>query len=176
MDIIKDPEFTEANTVYQTEISELKREGKVKTQHKPPINNEDIRKLYESGLFNLNQPDTLQNKVFFEIMLFFCRRGRQNLRELKTEDFSIKTDPYGVRYVDKINDELTKNHRENDEAQEKQAMFETVEPMCPVMSFEKYVFHLNPKNPYLFQRKLSRTATLFGMPIWSSVNARSAIR
>ncbi len=152
MDIIKDPEFSEANAVYQAEISEIKREGKAQTQHKPPINKEDIKKLYESGLFSLTQPDTLQNKVFFEVMIFFCRRGRQNLRELKKEDFSIRTDSSGVRYVCKVKDELTKNRRENDEAQESQTMFETGGPLCPVLSFEKYVSRLNPKNEFLFQR------------------------
>jgi len=131
IDIIKDPKFSEA---------------------KPAINKDDIKKLYESGLFNLTQPETLQNKVFFEIMLFFCRRGRQNLRELKKEDFSICTDSSGVRFVCKVKEELTKNRRENDEAQESQTMFETGGPFCPVLSFEKYLSRLNPKNEYLFQR------------------------
>ena len=85
-------------------------------------------------------------------MLFFCRRGRQNLRELKKEDFSTCTDSSGVRYVWKVKDELTKNRRENDEAQESQTMFETGGPFCPVLSFEKYVTRLNPKNEFLFQR------------------------
>ena len=31
-------------------------------------------------------------------------------------------------------------------------MFETGGPFCPVLSFEKYVSRLNPKNEYLFQR------------------------
>ena len=59
IDIIKDPEFSEANTVYQAEISELKREGKAHTQHKPAINKHDIKKLYESRPFILTQPETL---------------------------------------------------------------------------------------------------------------------
>lgn len=84
-------------------------------------------------------------------MLFFCRRGHQNLKELKI-DFSIETDLSGVRYMDKVKDDLTKNYCENDEAQEEQAMCETTGPFCPVLSFEKYVSHLNPKSPYLFQR------------------------
>ena len=85
-------------------------------------------------------------------MLFFCRWGRQNLKELKKEDFCIETDSSGVRYVCKVKDELTKNHRENDEAQETQTMFETGGPLYPVRSFEKYLSHLNPKNVFLFQR------------------------
>lgn len=152
MDIIKETEFNEANRVFSAELSELKREGKAKTEHKPAITKADITKLYESGLFNINHPETLQNKVFFEVMLFFCRRGRQNLRQLQKDDFHIGTDTAGVKYVYKAKDELTKNHRENDEAQETQAMFAIGGPFCPVLAFEKYVSHLNPKNEYLFQR------------------------
>ena len=40
MDIIKDSDFAEANTVFQAEISELRREGKAQTQDKPPISND----------------------------------------------------------------------------------------------------------------------------------------
>jgi hypothetical protein len=150
MDIIKDPEFKEANSVFYAEIAQLKREGKAKTEHKPPINNDDMKKLYESGLFSQNQPDTLQNKVFFDIMLHFCRRGRQNLRALRKTDFS-EIVPLGVKYVEKVKDKLTKNRRETDEAQETQTMFETRNSVCPVLSFEKYISHLNQQNEYLFQ-------------------------
>ena len=56
------------------------------------------------------QPSTLQNKVFFKIMLFFCRRGRQNLCQLKKTDFEIKFNSQGKRCVVETTDELTKNH------------------------------------------------------------------
>ena len=85
VDIIKDAEFNEANRVYGAQCVELKKQGLAKTEHKPPITDEDIEKLYRCGIFNTENPSTLQNKVFFEIMLFFCRRGRQNLRQLKTD-------------------------------------------------------------------------------------------
>ena len=80
--------------------------GKEKlTQYTQPINKDDTKKMYESGL-------TLQNKVFFfEIMIFVCKRGRQNLNELKREDFSLCTDWSGVRYVCKVKDELTKKSK-----------------------------------------------------------------
>ena len=85
-------------------------------------------------------------------MLYFCRSGRQNLRDLKVTDFSIETDPSKTKYVSKVKDELTKNRREIDEAQETQVMFATGGLLCPVLSFEKYVSHLNPKNEFFFQR------------------------
>ena len=123
-----------------------------KTQHKPPINKDDIKKLYKSGLFALNNPDTSQNKVFFEVMQYFCRRDRQNLRDLKKTDFLVEIDPSKTKYVSKVKDELTKNRRETDEALETQVMFAAGGPLCPVLSFEKYVSHLNPNNEFFLQR------------------------
>ena len=100
----------------------------------------------------MGDPRTVQNKVFFEIMLYFCRRGRQNLRELKIKDFSSTKDDKGARYVTKSGDELTKNRREDDEGFEGGMMFEKPGPQCPVASLELYIKHLNPKNEFLFQR------------------------
>ena len=54
IDILEDREFSEANEIYQTEMSELEREGKAHTIHKPAMNKQgDTKKLYESGLFSL---------------------------------------------------------------------------------------------------------------------------
>lgn len=36
-------------------------------------------------------------------------------------------------------------------------MFETGTPLCPVVSFEKYISHLNPKNEYFFPRRSKKT-------------------
>ena len=76
----------------------------------------------------MGDPRTLQNNLFFEIMLYFCRRGRQNLRELKIKDFSSTKDDKGARYVTKSGDELTKNRREDDEGFEGGMMFEKTGP------------------------------------------------
>ena len=127
-------------------------DGQAKVQHKPPIADAALEKVYESGVFSTDHPKSLLNKVFFEIMLCFCRRGRQNLRQLKRSDFVVKTDSTGAKFVSKVVDELTKNHREDDEAEEGGIMYATGGPFCPVASFEKYLQHLNPQNEFLFQR------------------------
>ena len=86
-------------------------------------------------------------------MLFFCRRGRKNLRQLKKTDFEIKVNSQGKRCVVKTTDELTKNHRAHDvQAEEGGMMIANDGPFCPVSSFEKYLSVLNPMNEYLFQR------------------------
>ena len=97
-------------------------------------------------------PELFKIKVFFEIMLYFCHRGRQNLRELKIKDPSFTKDDKGARYVTKSGDELTNNRREDDEGFEGEMMFEKPGPQCPVASLELYIKHLNPKNELLFQR------------------------
>jgi hypothetical protein len=41
-------------------------------------------------------------------MLHFGRRGRENLRDLKRDDFPITRDGEGALYAYKVKDELTK--------------------------------------------------------------------
>ena len=122
IDIIKDTEFDEANRIYEAQCVELKKQGLAKTEHKPPTADEDVKKLYRCGVFNTENHTTLQNKVFFEIMLFFCRRGQQNLRQLKKTDFEIKVKSQGKRCVVKTTDELTKNHKAHDVQAEERGM------------------------------------------------------
>ena len=55
-DIIKDKEFGEANSVYKAQCEALKKRGLAKTEYKPPIADEDIKRLYESGVFNTDSP------------------------------------------------------------------------------------------------------------------------
>ena len=71
-------------------------------------------------------------------MLCFCRCGHQNLCRLRKSDFVVKTDSTRAKFVSKVVDELTKNHREDDKAEEGGIMCAVGGPFCPVASFEKY--------------------------------------
>ena len=104
---MNEEEFSEANKVFATKCVHLKKDGQAKVQHKPPIADADLKKVYKSGVFGTGHPKSLLNKVFFEIMLCFCHRGRQNLRQLKRSDFTIKTDSTGAKFVLKVVDEPT---------------------------------------------------------------------
>ena len=105
-------------------------------------------KNFIKDVFSADNPKTLLNKVFFEIMLCFYRRGRQNLRQLKKSHFKVFKDALRKKFVAKVVDELTKNHRENNEEEEGRMMYATEGPFCPVASFEKYLQHLNPANEF----------------------------
>ena len=85
----------------------------------------------------------------FEIILYFCRRGQENLREMKQDTFSIKTDGSGRRYVEQTVGEMDKNHKDTDAIDDtigEGRMYATGSPFCPVASFEKYLSKL-PKGP-----------------------------
>ena len=51
IDIMNDAEFNEANKVFTAQCVELKKDGQDKL-HKPPILDDDLIKLYKSGVFN----------------------------------------------------------------------------------------------------------------------------
>ena len=99
INIIEDQEFFAASEVFKAQCVFLKTQGLVKSTHKPPFIKEDMQKLYQSNVFDINTPKGVQRKVFFEVLLYFCWRGQENLRELKKECFVIKKDPNGREYA-----------------------------------------------------------------------------
>ena len=108
-DIIADSDFSDANTAFKAMCKKMRQEGKGKVHHKPSIQKGGIIKLYNHPpVFNPNIPSGLLNKVFFEIILYFCRRGQENLPEMKPDDFETKTDDDGKQYICKVTSELTK--------------------------------------------------------------------
>jgi hypothetical protein len=81
--IMKDREFMISNHVITGVVKILKRDGKDLSVHKKAASDGDIHKLYTRGVFNIDNPITLQNKVFGDVMLNFGRRGQEGLQELK---------------------------------------------------------------------------------------------
>ena len=79
-----------ANHVMTGIVKTLKREGADKTNHHPPISEGDLQKMYSSQVLSNKTPITLVQKVWFEIMLHFCRRGREGLRNLTSTSFILK--------------------------------------------------------------------------------------
>ena len=74
----------------------------------------DLERLHSS--FDLKDPGSLESNVFVDIMLYFGRRGRENLRDLKISDFACTNDPDGWMYIYLAKDELTKNHHNDSNA------------------------------------------------------------
>ena len=133
INIINDGEFNEANKVFAARYVQLKKDGRAKAQHKTSILDRWWpEKNCTKAEFSIHHPKTLLNKVFFVIMLCFCRCGRQNLRQLKKADFEVHTDAMGAQFVSKVLDDVGAEP-------EGGVMYATRGVWCPVPSFEKYL-------------------------------------
>ena len=91
-------------------VKKLKRDGLDKTKHYAPIAEADLDKFRECNVFSVDQPKSLQRKVWFDIALSFARRGRENLQCLNKDAFTFKKDDTGLQYVEMTYNEAPKNH------------------------------------------------------------------
>jgi len=158
IDIVSDPQFKSSAEMFAAVLVNLKKAGVGAVVHKDALTTEDFSKLYSSHVLNTSNPVGLQNKVFIDLMIHLCNRGRENLREMTTADFQIMSDSAGNRYVC-IKDKQTKNHRGDGNAENSQngRIYETPGlPRCPVTSFEKYISKLNGDYLAFWQKPKSK--------------------
>jgi len=92
------------------QLVNLKRNGKGNVAHKVAIEERHPRQLKASGVFSLSSPLSLLRNVWFHIVLFFCRRGREGQRALNTNSFKFGIDAAGRKYATMAHDESSKNH------------------------------------------------------------------
>ena len=142
----------------------MKQKGKGYVKHHDAIAAGDLKKLYSSAAFDQDSPSGLQAKVWFEISLYFCRRGRENLRQLKRDHFKIATDENGREFVTQNVDEMTKKTREDNMSFRTDGgrMYATGTCRfdCPVVSFKKHQSKLSPDE--LFQTPKTTAPIGFG--------------
>lgn len=155
---MKDSEFMTSNHVFTGLIKMLKRDGKDVTIHKKAISEGDIQKLYTSGVFGLEDPVSLQNKVFWDIMLNCARRGQEGLDILTRQSYGKFQDDKGHSFYKMMYNESNKTHhgvdsREN--YQERRMYANPANPdNCPVRSLDLYLSKLSPKCNSFFQQPL----------------------
>ena len=114
IDIISDVRFSRANEMFKGVSKIARQTGKGSTKSYPVIAQEDLERIATYFLHDImNEPDPkkLQRCVLFYIIYFFCRRGRENLYDMKTDTFAIGTDPDGRQFIYQAVDEMDKNHR-----------------------------------------------------------------
>ena len=106
-----DPKFSKSNKTLDAVIKSQRRQGFETVQHKPVIMNNDMVKLQESGIFNIDEPIGLLYGAWFYIMLHFCRRGREGQRELRPDSFVIMHDDRNCPYLTMTHMEVSKNYQ-----------------------------------------------------------------
>ena len=112
----------------------LKKKGKGNFKHKAAITQEDMDIIQQS--LDLDDSQQLQDKVFMDVMLHFCNRGRECLRDMTRDSFEFHEEGgTGRRYISR-KDTLTQNNREDQmEKRQDGVMTQTNGPRCPISSF-----------------------------------------
>ncbi|WAR13891.1 hypothetical protein MAR_003996 [Mya arenaria] len=175
-----DNDFVTANKTFKAKLTDLQKKGKVSVVHKPQIADYDMKKLMDPAnvAFNVNTPCGLQNKVWFDIMYHFCRRGRANLREMKKTTFAVEVDSSVREYVRQIMDKADINHgidsAPDDTVFEARTYARLCDDMCPVKNFKRYMSRLHPDLDDLWQRPRDSFNTtddglFFKSPFWKNL-------
>ncbi|XP_052777005.1 uncharacterized protein LOC128214539 [Mya arenaria] len=148
--IVLGRDFKTANSVFQSVCSFLSLEGKGDVDQKEILAKEDLEKLYLSKAFSTSTPTGLLNKVWFEVCINFCSKGRDSQRELTPDVFQFQTDDQGKEYVT-MKPEALKVHGKK---RKPVRMYSTGDQRCPVTSLKLYLAKRNPGCPSFFQRPL----------------------
>ena len=119
VNLTSDKEFAEANNMLKAMKRVLKEHNKAAIRHFPSLETGDLAKMRKYFKDNVrSNPRVLQQAIFVNCMIYFGRRGRENLRNLKITDFAVTSDADNLMYVYKVTDERTKNHQDDDGSKE----------------------------------------------------------
>ena len=94
-----DSRFKRSNEMLNAQLIQMKRNGMEDTQHKPAIESEDLVKLKTSTALSPDNAMSLLRNVWFHLILYFCRRGREGQRQLKKSSLKFEEDASGRKYV-----------------------------------------------------------------------------
>ena len=144
-----DPRFKRSNEMLNAQIVRLKCQSKENAIHKPAIGSENLMKLKTSPAIALSNPLSLLCNVWFHVVLFFCRRGREGQRQLKKMSFKFEVDASGRRFVTMAHDEVTKNHpggvSDVPSTDKLARMYETREENDGYKALKSYMAKLHPQ-------------------------------
>ena len=83
-EIIRDKVFKLANEALNPSLKDLARQELISfTKHTRPISSEDLEILYAANQLGLNPPESFANSAWFNTILYFAKRGRENQRAMK---------------------------------------------------------------------------------------------
>lgn len=150
MNIMKDSDFKSSNSVFVALITKIQHDSS-KNISKKAITEEDIQKLYASGAFALDNPVSLQNKVFWDTMIHFSDRKTSELSLLRRDSFCKCKDDIG-RYYYKMTSKDGSMWGNDKEIR----MYADLEnpAFCPVASFDLYLSKLCKVSNSFFQQPL----------------------
>ena len=154
--IATDVAFQQSNQILDAKLKNMKQQGQESVQHKPCIENEDLRRLKDSDAIIPSTPQGLLYNVWFHITLYFCRRGREGQRNLKRSSFLFLQDENGKHYATMAHDEASKARQgglsDNTSSFEKLGrIYQTEHPNDGYNALCLYMKKLNPQCSAFFQ-------------------------
>lgn len=163
--IINDREFNPANKALNAHLVELARQGKISsTKHKEAMVPKDVEILYDKKQLGLETPESLLQTAWFNIMLHFGKRGRENQREMTADDIQIHKSSCGLEYITLV-ERATKNHQGGLKSNENEAAAVMSEipgnPRCPVFAVKTYLSKRNKPCQALWQKPRDHRAMKF---------------
>jgi hypothetical protein len=150
-----DPRFKRSNDMLDAQIVSLKRSSKENIVHKPTIEDEYLQKLRSSDVLSLSNPLALLRNVWFHVVLFFCRRGREGQIMLQNSSLKFEVDDAGRNYVTMAHDEISKNHpgglKDTPSTERYARLYQTSHENEGYKALVRYRSKLNPKISAFFQ-------------------------
>ena len=150
------PDFSvRSNQMLDAQIINLKRRGKENITHKPAIEEAHLKQLKTNGVFSCSSPLSLLRNVWFHVVLYFCRRGREGQRQLKTTSFKFELDAAGRKYASMTHDEVSKNHpgglNDTSSSEKEARMYETGDQNDGYKALKLYLAKVNSRCSAFFQ-------------------------
>lgn len=164
----KNNQFQQSNKILDAKLKINRRAGKENVKHKAIIVQRDMQKIKTSAYLAMDNPNGLLRRTWFFVTLYWCRRGREGQRTLRSDSFKFCQDENGREYAVMTHDEATKNHpggensKPSDEKETR--MYSTETPDDAFASLKLYVSKLNPKCKAFFQHPRANFA--FDDAVW----------
>lgn len=140
--IMKDLQFEQARKALQSKQKDLKRKGKGnKPNASAPLNEDDIKVLYEKKLLGTETPDALLNTIWFNNTVHFGLRGCKEHRDMCWGDVKLCKNSTGQEYLE-FHERQTKTRTGNNPRDVRPIipkMFSVPSSeKCPVLAYKLY--------------------------------------
>lgn len=162
--LVHDLNFSSSSKLFNVMIRELTEKKNEELGLGPiPISPADLKKLHSSRVLSNDNAQSLQQKVFFNLLLHFPLSARKTLTKLRKDSFQILMNLNGVEYISP--------------SQELMTIMKSAKPRydiyssddkdnCVVSSYKLYFSKLDPRVDELFTRCKAVNDVVYQSNVW----------
>ena len=176
LDLMNDQIFLQANKVFTGRLRDNKEKGLDSAKARQAIDQEDLENLFKNYLtpgLKIGDTKVLLHKIFFDVVYYTGRRGKEGLRSLSKTSFNIKKGSDGQDFIEINFNEKSKKNQGDESSSSKNALHNdhhiiSAQPgniLCPVETFKTYVGKLNHKCDAFFQYYSKDRRDFENMPV-----------